>query len=94
MDARTALRGQDGAGQHPGASVGFSFDWCALIVTMICPVECSRWRGTVRTGNVTQFMGRHCWEWRDELMDRFGRVAIIRGLFNVRKLYRRADTPT
>ncbi|KAI0662508.1 cytochrome P450 [Cubamyces menziesii] len=38
------------------------------------------------TGNVTQFMGRHCWVWRDELMDRFGRVAIIRGLFNAKWL--------
>ncbi|KAI0336162.1 cytochrome P450 [Cubamyces sp. BRFM 1775] len=34
------------------------------------------------TGNVTQFMSRHCWEWRDELMNKYGRVAVIRGLFN------------
>ncbi|KAI0823100.1 cytochrome P450 [Trametes gibbosa] len=34
------------------------------------------------TGNINQYMERHCWEWRAELRNKFGRTATMRALFN------------
>ncbi|KAJ2970021.1 hypothetical protein NUW54_g12828 [Trametes sanguinea] len=33
-------------------------------------------------GNMPRWMSRHCWEWREELSRQYGRVMILRSLFN------------
>ncbi|KAL7285768.1 hypothetical protein ACG7TL_000877 [Trametes sanguinea] len=33
-------------------------------------------------GNIPRWMGRHCWEWREELSRQYGRVMILRSVFN------------
>ncbi|KAI8995433.1 cytochrome P450 [Trametes punicea] len=36
------------------------------------------------TGNLAAYASRHCWEWRAALSRKYGRVAVIWGLFNAR----------